>query len=165
MTTQREYLTYAHDTRGRIINSIAEMEQRIDWYIADHFCSDLKKRTELMEVIISTKHLTFNSKAEIIEFLLKRKGHASGKEAEQIRSHFRKIGDKRNVLAHCSLDTSLTAIRKFEKDKETVSFIKYLHTKQPVYFGKKDIVELLELTNNISGLLLLTKSPIYHLMK
>jgi hypothetical protein len=61
-----DYRDYAHDMRGRIINSIAEMEQRIDAYICEYFCDNREKRTELSEIIISTRHLTFGSKADIL---------------------------------------------------------------------------------------------------
>lgn len=158
-----DYLDHAHDVRGRIINSIAEMEQRIDAYICEHFCNSREKRNELMEVIISTKHLTFQSKAEILMCLLERNGHTTKGEAKKVYSHLvNTIAAKRNVLAHCSLHISVGILKNFKNDKErTVYFLKYLNTKKVVPFGKKEVVEMIELTGSISGLLLLTKSPHY----
>lgn len=158
-----DYLDHAHDVRGRIINSIAEMEQRIDAYIAEHFCHIREKRNELMEVIISTKHLTFQGKAEILKCLLERNGHTTKGEAKKVYGHLvNTIAAKRNVLAHCSLHTSAAILKNFKTDKEkTVFFLKYLNTKKVVPFGKKEVIEMIELTGSISGLLLLTKSPHY----
>ena len=79
-----DYLNYAADLRGRIINSVAEMERMIDSYIADHFCHYRKRGIELIEVIISTKHLTYQSKAEILRFILERRGDATTQEAKKI---------------------------------------------------------------------------------
>jgi hypothetical protein len=149
-----EYINYSHDVRGRIINSIAQMEQRIDWYIADYFCNDLSKRTELMETIISTKHLTFQAKAEIMKSLLERNGHATKKEANYVYNNLiNVIAKKRNILAHCEVDTSLEAVRLFQKDKETVSFLRFLNEKKVETFNKKDTIELLEMTGNIWAIL------------
>lgn len=158
-----DYLNHAHDVRGRIINCIAEMEQRIDAYISEYFCANRDKRNELIEVIISTKHLTFQSKAEILQCLLERNGHTTKGEAKKIYGHLvNTIAAKRNVLAHCSLHISAGVVKDFKNDKEkTVYFLKYLNTKKVVAFGKKEVVEMIELTGSVSGLLLMTKSPHY----
>lgn len=159
-TPRIDYLDYAHEVRGRIINSISEMEQRIDWYIADYFCSSLIKRQELMEIVISTKHLTFQAKSEILKYLLEKRGHANKKQANYLYNNLiNVIAKKRNILAHCQLDASIAAIQTFQKDKETVSFVRYLNEKKSETFNKKDIKEMIEMTSAISNVLLLTKSP------
>ena len=139
------------------------MEQRIDAYIGEYFCNSREKRNELLEVIISTKHLTFQAKAEILQCLLERNGHATKGEAKKVYNHLvNTIAAKSNVLAHCSLHISVSVLRDFKNDKEkTVFFLKYLNTKKVVPFGKKEVVAMIELTGSINGLLLLTKSPHY----
>jgi hypothetical protein len=156
-----EYLNHAHDVRGRIINAIAEMEQIIDWYIADHFCSKLEKRRELMDVIISTKHLTFQAKAEIIKCLVERNGHTTKKEANKMYDALvSKIAANRNVLAHCSLHDTVSIIKGFKDDKEkTVYFLKYLNDKKVIPFGKKEVREILDLTMSVRAVLMTSKSP------
>ena len=64
------------------------------------------------------------------------------------------------MLAYCQLDTSINSINKFKMEK-TVYFLKYANTKTVVPLGKKHVLELLELTNSISGFFLLIKSPRY----
>src|SRR6478672_13483348 len=81
-----DYQHYAADLRGKIINEVAEMERVIDDYICSHFCHSKDKKSELMEVIIATKHLTFQSKAEIAKCLLERRQDATKKEANKIYS-------------------------------------------------------------------------------
>jgi hypothetical protein len=160
-----DYLDYAHDIRGRIINSIAEMEPRIDAYICEYFCETREKRTELTEIIISTKHLNFRAKADILRYLLEKREDATKKEAAQIWGHLMNtIAPKRNMLAHNQLDTSIGSINKFKKEKETVYFLKYINEKRVIPFGKKEVIKLLELTQSISGFFLLIKSPSYKML-
>jgi hypothetical protein len=70
------------------------------------------------------------------------------------------IASNRNMLAHCQLDTSISSINRFKQDK-TVHFLKYANIKKVVPFSKKEMMELLDLTNLISGFFLLIKSPYY----
>lgn len=154
-----DYLDHAHDVRGRIINSIAEMEQSIDRYIAGYFCNNNEKRNELIDVIISTKHLTFQSKAEILQHLLEKNGHVTKSEGKKLYGHLvNTIASKRNILAHCSLHSSVKILKDFQNDKEkTIFFLKYLNTKKVIPFAKKDVIEIIELTNFISGFLMTIK--------
>ena len=145
------YLDYAHDLRGRLINGVAEMEREIDDYIAKYFCHTKEKRAELMEVIVATKHLTFIAKADITKCLLIKSGDATVKEANKIHQHLSQtIAKQRNLIAHNSLDTSNGAINNFETDKQkTIYFLKYANVKTSEPFTKEDAITLLDLTFNI----------------
>lgn len=138
-----DYLNYAADMRGRIINQVAEMERMIDAYICEHFCHSIEKRNELMEVVIATKHITFQAKAEIVQCLLKKTEDATIFEANKIYTALvNKIAYKRNMIAHFTLDTSRPSLILFKNDKQTIHFLKYANTRTRVPFNKKDSIEL-----------------------
>ena len=145
-----DYYHYAAGLRGTLINSVAEMEQSIDDYIATHFCYNLKRRTELREIIISTKHLSYNSKVDIVKFLLLKRKDVTTKEANRIETVLtREIGKYRNMLAHAVLDYSLETINKFKQDEKTVYFIRYENGKKPYPFGRTDIIKYLDLAFSV----------------
>lgn len=156
-----DYLNYAHDLRGRLINGVAEMEREVDDYIAKHFCPTIEKRAELMEVIIATKHLTFASKAEIVKCLLKKTGDATVEEANKIYTHLsNKIAPQRNIIAHNTLDISSTILKNFQTDKQkTIYFLKYSNTKTSEPFTKKDALHFMELCFQIKQFFGGLKSP------
>ena len=147
-----DYYHYAAGLRGSLINSVAEMEQSIDDYIATHFCYNLKKRTELREIIISIKHLTYNSKVAIVRFLLLKRKDVTTKEANKIKTVLtEEIGKCRNMLAHAVLDYSLTTINKFKQDEKTVYFIRYENGEKPYPFGRNDIIKYTELAFSVKA--------------
>lgn len=142
-----DYLAYASDMRGRIINAVAEMERTIDDYICGYFCRSPKKRTELMEVIIANTHVGLRAKVEILRYVLKKKKQAKPEEI----THFcdkvlkKQIVDKRNMMAHNPLDTSRKSINKFIQDKSTIHVIRYDNMKKLMHYNKKDASDLLML--------------------
>ena len=141
-----DYLNYAADIRGRIINNVAEMEREMDDYICRHFCATIEKRNELMEVVISSKHTTFSAKADIARCILERSGDATKEEAKKIwRNLTENIANKRNMIAHYTLDSSIGSINKFKEDKNTIYLIKYSNIKTIETFSKADAKKLLEL--------------------
>lgn len=142
-----DYRNYAIDVRGRILNDVAEMEREIDDYICRYFCSITKKRNELMEIIIATKHLTFSAKADILRCILERRKDATKEEAKKIWRHLMEtIAPQRNMIAHYTLDTSIGSINKFKTDSQkTIYFLKYANTKTVEPFTKKDVISLSEL--------------------
>ena len=145
-----DYLNYAADIRGRIINNVAEMERGIDDYICRHFCATIEKRNELMEVVISNKHTTFSAKADIARCILERSGDATKEEAKKIWRHLTEnIANKRNMIAHYTLDTSIGSINKFKKDKRIIYLLKYSNIKTVEAFSKTDAKNLLELIFNV----------------
>jgi len=146
-----DYRNYAIEVRGAILNDIAEMEREIDDYICRYFCSITKKRNELMEVIIATKHLTFASKADILRCILERRKDTTKAEATKIWRHLMEtIAPKRNMIAHYKLDTSIGPISSFQTDtQKTIYFLKYANTKTIETFTKKDFLSLLQLVFNV----------------
>ena len=154
-----DYLNYGAELRGILINSVAEMEEEMDNYIAKHFCYNSKRRTELREIIISTKHLTFQAKADIYKSLLVRRKDLTIKEANQLYDKMvNKIAADRNIIAHAILDTSHTALNRFHADKRTVTFIKFSNGKHPTVYDNERMLALLDLIHSVKSLPLLIKS-------
>lgn len=138
-----DYYNYAVNLRGRLINEVAEMEEMINYYICQHFCSTREKKFELMEVLVGSKHVSFQAKAEILKFLLIKNKECTEKEAKTIFDKLvNTIGKQRNVLAHAKLDSSRASIKKFTEDKRTIYFIRYENGKQVKEYGKKQVDEL-----------------------
>jgi hypothetical protein len=134
----QEYIVYAHSVRGELVHKVAEMEQRMDRYICEHFCATPEKTKEFAEVIISTKHIAFSSKADIIKHLLKTNNHATTKEANKIHDILlKKIARDRNILAHCSLEVTHETVNDFHKNKN-ITFLRFLNvTSREVYTQAK----------------------------
>ncbi len=143
-TPYLDYLHYANDLRGSLITSVAEMERAMDVFICKHFCSSLHKQQELMEVIIATKHLTFNAKADIAKHLLVKKEELTKTQSNKFyNTLLENIAAKRNIIAHNTLDTSNKAITNFQTDKDkTIYFIKYSNEKISFPFTKQDAINL-----------------------
>jgi hypothetical protein len=141
-----DYLAHAASMRGRILNQVAEMERVIDDYICDHFCESREKKNELMEVILSTRHVTFSSKADIVRCIVERRKDATKAQATKIFNHLDKIAKERNMVAHYSLDMSMSALKKFQADKDTIGLIKYSKIKSVEEFNKKRVIELTDIS-------------------
>jgi len=138
-----DYTNYAARIRGMIINEMAQMEQMLDTYICKHFCHSIEKREELREVIISSKYMTYGAKCDILKCLLERNGDTSKKEAREIHALLKfKIGETRNMIAHCILDTSHVALDSFMTYKNTIYFHKYENTKKTIRFTGKEALKL-----------------------
>ena len=142
-----DYIEYASSIRGSIINAVAEMERTIDDYICGYFCRPAKKRSELMEVILSNTHVGFRSKIEILRYVLKKKKQAKPEEITYFCDKVlkKKIVDKRNMMAHNPLDTSRASINKFLQDKSTIHVIQYANIKKVKAYTKKETGDLLML--------------------
>ncbi len=150
-----DYMAYSVDLRGRVLHYVAEMERMIDDYICSHFCYHLKRKAELMEILVSTKHLTYQAKVDILKYLLLKRKDVTKKVANKIHEVLtKKIGAKRNMIAHCVLDSTITSINKFKTDPKTVYFTKYAYIKKTEPFGKKDYMDLLALISAVKSYLM-----------
>lgn len=66
------------------------------------------------------------------------------------------------MIAHYTLDTSITSLEKFEKDKETIYLLKYANVKTVEPFSKNDMITLIDLITNVNGFFLMLKAPKYN---
>jgi hypothetical protein len=154
----QDYHQYACNLRGSVLHYVAEIERMIDDYICSHFCYNLKKRGELMEVIVATKFMTYQAKVDILKHLLLKRKDVDKKIANKMHHVLtNEIGVKRNMIAHCELDASITSIVKWETDPETVYFTKYAYEKNTEPFGKKEFIALLELISAVKSYLMTLK--------
>lgn len=140
-----DYHQYAVNLRGSVLHYVAEMERMIDDYICSHFCYNLKKRAELMEIIVATKYMTYQAKVDILKHLLLKRKDVDKKVANKMHEVLtKKIGSIRNMIAHCQLDASITSIVKWKQQPDTVYFTKYAYSKKTEPFGKNDFLALLD---------------------
>jgi len=157
-----DYYRYAAQMRGSLINSISEMERLMDKYIVKYFCTSIEKRNELMEIIVSTKHLTFEAKSDIIRCLLVKTGEMTQKKANQIYARLNEdIAAKRNIIAHCTLDENLPRSQSFINDPDkTIYFIKYYNSKTPIPFTRKDFQKLSSIILAVHNLFMKLSHPL-----
>ena len=89
--------------------------------------------------------------------MLEKRKEATKSEAKKVITHLvDTIAKNRNIIAHAMLDPS--GMWQFNRDRETISFIKYANEKKTVSYKKTDIVKLLDLINAVKSLPLIIKS-------
>ena len=71
----------------------------------------------------------------------------------------KKIADKRNMMAHNPLDTSISSVTKFVKDKSTFHFIQYDKMKKIIPYSKKETGDLLMLIFTVKQYFEMLKWP------
>lgn len=99
-----EYDAKANQRRGEILNRCITMERMLDGVLAKYFCLDDDKKQEFLGLVLYTGKLGFKAKVTIFKTLFKDKFDDIKEDVEEnIKTCF-KILDKRNALAHRSLD-------------------------------------------------------------
>jgi len=126
-------------------------------FLAKHFCKGNPTNIiEINELLFSTRKATYDNKADLIVELVNR--HYGGKEkANTLEKSLKKIGIKRNMLAHFEVEFSDKAIKSFEKT-ETIYFLQYKNSVNPISFTPKEAKQLGEEINKTTGdIMFLTK--------
>lgn len=138
-------ITTVRDWRGEIIGLTIVLERYMDAYIASYFCNTLEKRNDLMDFIICTDRISFRSKIDVLERILKK----SDKE----KTHKSAINDlidimeKRNMFAHHHAYHDDASVDLFIKDG-TISLVKVKNTRQRKTFTYKELTELTDKIRN-----------------
>ena len=133
--------------RGFTINEIIHLERTIDEYLGRHFCKEQSTRSELMEWLLCTERITFNSKKDILKLYLEKHNPDFIKNNPSLFKDLDYIISKRNILAHQILDTSPIGMQKFKEDK--ISFVKITHKHETIEFNQEEFTRLQELINKL----------------
>jgi hypothetical protein len=118
--------------RGLIINETIYLERLIDEFLGRHFCPDPAKRVELFELILGNERINFESKRQILQFVLEKHHKKLVDENKSIFSDLKKIIDERNFLAHQLLDSSEEAFDKLKEGK--IGFVKFRNSTEKVWY-------------------------------
>lgn len=107
--------------RGVVLNSMTMLERCIDIFISTHFCAEHTKKRELMLTVFATKSITFENKRMLFNHLLNT--HTKKYDKSTVKGLHKKLDEfnkVRNKLAHCSIDTTDTAVERFRNTKEVI---------------------------------------------
>jgi hypothetical protein len=147
-----QYLDDIRIIRGKIIEQAIYIERFIDYYIANYFCGDKRKSFELIDIIISTNKITFDSKLEVFKTITEKYNNQFLINNPQLINRIRKIIQVRNVFAHHQAYLGDEALEKYEY-QDVYTFIKFKNDTVVLEYSKIDIdniyIECTEISTNL----------------
>lgn len=147
------YVHTASQARGVLINHIILLERLMDTYLSKYFCHSEEKAVELMDLIMSTRRITFDSKAQVLKTILEKEFPEKKKENQELGKDFQKIAEERNMLAHYFLDVSEDCINRFLLDRSTFTLLKIEKGRTHEIFDYQRVMELGNLVVNYTDYL------------
>lgn len=133
-----DYLEYAAFTRGIFIQETIQLERCIDEYICRHFCKDDDRKSELLECVMATKRITFDSKLDVARFIIEKHNKEFAILNPQYHKEIRSLIEHRNIFAHYLLDTS-EGVMKEIKSKKDIVFIKFDREHKLIKYTEKEL--------------------------
>lgn len=131
--------------RGTLISRLSVLEGAMNLFLAQTFCDTDTKQTEILETLFATKKITYADKVDTVIFILNKYHKGFLKEHIYLsKTKLIEIGEKRNIIAHCFLNTEEEGLKLFA-EKNTVSFLKYHNSKEPQNFSNIDLEKLFNL--------------------
>jgi hypothetical protein len=121
----RQYAFHVAQVRGLFLGEFILMERLMDTAISQYFCPDLNKQVELMEMIICTKRMTYESKIHVFRAILDKKNPDNKKDNSAIFKEMCQLGEIRNKIAHFMLDFSEHTLKLFSETNETFTLVKF----------------------------------------
>jgi hypothetical protein len=156
----KEYAWHIAQVRGTVLGECITMERLMDEYIAGYFCNSVEKKMELMDIIICTKRVTYESKAQILRAILDRQKPTMKSENKKIFNELMFIAERRNMLAHYLIDVSDQAIVDFLPTRTTITLTKFENVRSPVKFERTDIEELIGKVHKITEMFIRLKDSV-----
>ncbi len=136
--------------RGHVISKISALEVAMNLFLAKHFCDTDIKQTEILESLFATKKITYADKVDTVTFLLNKHHKEFIKKHPYIsKRQLIKIGEHRNTIAHCFLNTEDSAMKSFI-ESDTISFLKYQNSKEPIKYNNDDAKKLFVMIDNVT---------------
>lgn len=118
--------------RGELISQMVMLEKWVDIYIAQYFCSG-NKVWELMELIIATDRISFESKVQVFKVLIKRHDADFASKNKNMVKEILQMIKVRNVFAHYIMFTGDSAVAKYIAEGK-MTFVKFKNeTTYPEY--------------------------------
>ncbi len=138
----QNYTAQASQIRGVLINHIILLERLMDSYISKYFCQTEEKATELMDLIISTKRITFESKAQVFKTILDKVLPERKNDNQKLAKDFQFIAGERNMLAHYFLDITQPSVDRYKTDGSTITSLKIEKTRTSEIFDFERVKKL-----------------------
>jgi hypothetical protein len=140
MSDIQNILVKAAYLRGSFINDTILLERVIDEFICRHFCSEENKKVELLESLMSTKRITFDSKLAVAKFIIDNHYPEFDEKYPNYKKDITDIITHRNVFAHFLLDTSDDGVEKMKLGG--IQFLKFEKKTIPVLYDDLQIKEI-----------------------
>lgn len=96
----KNYSWFAGQIRGTLINEIVVLERMVDSYLCTYFCDKEQKRADLLNVVMATERITFESKRQILKVIMEKHDPKTVSDNPDIFKDIQYIGEQRNMLAH-----------------------------------------------------------------
>lgn len=132
--------------RGTVIGMAIALETVVNKFIAKHFCSSKLKQREMIEYLLGTERMSFDTKRQLMETIIQ--SHLPHLYESRYRQILRdielRIIPKRNEFAHGLTDL------KTETAKHT-GLIKYKKGKVNVIYSYEEIQALLKMIDDHTG--------------
>lgn len=150
MEKYKKLIHKAWIARGSVINETALLELHIQQIIAEYFCNTQEKQIELVNVILGTEKITFNSKKEILKYIIEKKYPEFIKKNPKWNNDLTEIMQQRNIFAHFALDTRKESIIDFSKNK-TIGFAKFKNEQTVILYNDEKMLKLVSMINKYTG--------------
>ena len=138
--------------RGQLINDLIYLERLIDEAVSRHFCADLEKKKELIELMLSNERIGFYNKVQIFEYIFKTHRPEFVKANPNIFSDIKKLIDERNIVAHYLLDTSETGKSEYINNGK-LGFVKFRNSTETLWRTQEMYLNFHLMTSNYIKLL------------
>ena len=125
--------------RGQIIENLSSLELMIDTFLCFYFTKEESNRDELANLVFRTNRITFESKRQIFEYILKNKFPNILVKYPSINKDLIFVIEQRNIIAHYILGNDEEDV--FKQDKE-LTFIKYKNEISKIVYTNKQMVDL-----------------------
>ena len=140
-----EYMELAYRRRGELINQTIMIERAMEQYLVQHFCTESDRQIELLETLLSTTHVSFFAKLEVVIIILERHDPTFLYAYPDVKKELTDIMEQRNIIAHSVLDFS-NIMRNNANSKIVVT--KYRGKKpKPIEYDEKRFNNLIILIN------------------
>ncbi|MBE9583389.1 hypothetical protein IM792_02925 [Mucilaginibacter sp. JRF] len=131
--------------RGEIIEKLSGIEEAINIYLVTHFSDDETKQDELMKFFFATDRISFDTKREILDYLLTTYRPEFLSKYKELKGDLISLIKDRNVIAHAKLDTSEEAILSQDQQLTYIRFknkeIRIVYTENYVQMMRIKIIK------------------------
>lgn len=148
--TEDEFILKSNETRGAIISATILLERFIDEYIAKYFTSEMERKVELIELLISS--LTYGNKVQILERILRLKYKPSefSKKFKGLKKELGDIAKTRNEFAH---NISIVGLSEQNMKRFEICLVNFKNTGKPIGYTESDVGSYLNLVHKYIDLI------------
>lgn len=114
----------AYTLRGCVVNESIFCERMVDEFLSNYFCSDIKKKKDIMELLLCTDRITSENKRQVLKKIVENNHKDFSDKYPSLFSDMLKLYEERNIMAHYMLDTSENGIKAY-RDEQKIGFVNF----------------------------------------